>query len=404
MNEKAVEAIKKQIKKWLVNIALPSKEDLGEGWSAPSAQLESEILKVKSTWLTSKSVCTLVIDALEEVCPDFLDRKGGRLTDRIIINDAVDIILEKIIRVPYRYKAFFQFDMSGSNKKFSFQLEKGVELTTYNLVDVMGENNLGLLEQATRRSVFFSVEIEGFIPEKNNGRNGISTTAAEQDAHGAVKVFLERGLAASVLRFKERVEMWVQSSNLRGLMHVHRYGVGAEVERKFSTVLPQDFASIIKRITYGYVSGSDANGYRNLLESYLKICVNENETSRAIRAASEWRLDSLSDSSDAMRLVKVCIGLESLFGDQDNDSGLTKSLSDRCAYSLAQTHDERISINERCRQLYQSRSKIVHGVTNRLDDRGSDLLQFGDKVLSRAISRESLLLPGVGNDGIRFMT
>lgn len=277
-----------------------------------------------------------------------------------------------------------------------------MELASHELFTVKGEAGLGLREHKNGRPYFYSVEVSGYISEKNDSRSGILSTAAEQEAHGAAKLFLERGLSAGVLRFKERMEMWMHPSGSSGVIYVHQYDDADRVERRFSKALPQDFASVVRRVTFGIVSASDENGYRQLLESFLKICYNDNDTAKSIRTASEWRLDSLSDPSDAMRLVKVCIGLESIFGDQNNDSGLTRSLADRCAYSLALTHDERASIIDKCRELYQSRSKIVHGVANRLDDKGGDLLVFGDKILSRAISRESGLLPAVKKDGIDF--
>lgn len=181
MNKKTVEAIKRQTREWLLNITLPTESDLGKGWNSPSPKLEAEILKSKSTWLTTRSVCVLVLEALEEVCPSYLDLKGGRLSDRIILDGAVDFILQRILQVPYRYRVYFQLDMMGSIQEFSFKLNGGVEFASHELIDVKGEASLGLRDYKGGRSYFYSVEVRGYISEKTDSRSGIVNTAAEQE-------------------------------------------------------------------------------------------------------------------------------------------------------------------------------------------------------------------------------
>jgi hypothetical protein len=398
MHPGAATAMKKHIKNWLTGIELPGQTSLGEGWSAPPKILEDAVVKSKCNWLTITSTRTLLLDSLEKLCPEYLNRKGGKLSDRIDVNSAADIIFETIEKIPYTYKVYFEFDFGLLEHKFCMQVSNGVEFSRHDIEAVKG-SNLGLYEQAGSRPLFLSVEIKGYI--SNNRREELASEA-ESNAQGSMKVFLERALACGVFRFKNQSEMWITRGGGRNLMYVHRLCDNNIIEEKFSKKLPQDLAAISTKITSGYVTYQDVGGYYDLLQSYLQICLSGDQPSQEIRAASEWRLDSLADPSKAMQLVKVCIGLESIFGDKQSAGGLTKSLSDRCAYSLANNHSERKQISDQCKDLYQLRSVVVHGVTNRLGDDGDRLLKFGDEILRRAIFKEASLLPIIDKGDVKF--
>lgn len=152
----------------------------------------------------------------------------------------------------------------------------------------------------------------------------------------------------------------------------------------------------------GYTRQSSTQDYAIPLQSYLQIALTQIDAANAIRSASEWRLDSLADPSPAMRLIKICIGLKSIFGDDDCTTGLTKSLSDRCAFVLADSHEARTKIINDCKNLYKLRSKIVDGVENRLNDTDEKPLQLGDTILKRAIHKESSLSPSANKEFVRF--
>ncbi|WP_152979027.1 HEPN domain-containing protein [Pseudomonas corrugata] len=397
MHPGAATAMKKHIKNWLASIELPGHTSLGEGWSAAPKILEEAIVKSKCDWLTITSARTLLLDTLEKLCPEYLNRKGGKLSDRIDVNSAADIVFEAIEKIPYTYKVYFEFDFGLLEHKFCMQVSNGIEFSRHDIELVKG-SNLGLYEPEGSRPLFLSVEIKGYI--SSNRREELSSEA-ESNAQGSMKVFLERALACGVFRFKNQSEMWLTRGGGRNLMYVHRLCDNI-IEEKFSKKLPQDLAAISTKITAGHIACQDVDGYCDLLKSYLQICLNGDQPSQEIRAASEWRLDSLTDPSVAMQLVKVCIGLESIFGDKQSSGGLTKSLSDRCAYSLANNHSERKHISDQCKELYQLRSVVVHGVTNRLGDNGDRLLKFGNEILKRAIFKEASLLPSIDKSDVKF--
>ncbi|WP_247269135.1 MULTISPECIES: HEPN domain-containing protein [Pseudomonas] len=396
MHPQAAAAMKNQIKHWLESIVLPSETELGTGWNQPPEGLEAAVKKQKSEWLDSSSARALLLDTLNEIYPAILERKGGMLSERIDIAEASETVFNAIEGVPYDYRVFFEFDLGYSAQRFNMELANGTLFTTFDVVDV--KSTLGWREAKEDKALFFSTLTQGYIsPDRS-----LAKSEAATKAQGNVKNFVERALSMDVFRFKNKLDMWGSFKELRPLIYVHQHESENTVKKKFSIDLPQDLCALIKKITAGYTRQQSVRDYAIPLQSYLQIALTQIDAAKAIRSASEWRLDSLADPSPAMRLVKVCIGLESIFGDDDCTTGLTKSLSDRCAFVLADSHEARNRIINECKDLYTLRSKIVHGVKNRLDDTGEKLLEFGDAILKRAIHKESSFLPLVDKTLVKF--
>ncbi len=111
------------------------------------------------------------------------------------------------------------------------------------------------------------------------------------------------------------------------------------------------------------------------------------EASR-IKAAIDWYVQSDVTEDDTMSFVQVCMGLESIFGDDDYEGGLTTILSDRCAYLIGKNIKERGEIKSDFRKIYQIRSKIVHGVRNHLSANEEHMLYHARYFLRKSILKE----------------
>jgi hypothetical protein len=143
-------------------------------------------------------------------------------------------------------------------------------------------------------------------------------------------------------------------------------------EHKGDKVAQEHFISAIKRAAA-------------LIENPIK------ETNR-ITAAMEWHFDSLVEKDLTMKFIKVCIGLESLLGEDKSDGSLTKTLADRCAYLNAKCITDRATIRDTFKNLYEARSSLIHGVNRQLKNDEIELLDWGDRSLQIAILNESKLL------------
>ncbi len=116
----------------------------------------------------------------------------------------------------------------------------------------------------------------------------------------------------------------------------------------------------------------------------------ENKSNEALRikSAIDWFVQAEINEDDTMSFIQVCMGLESIFGDNDSEGGLTNTLADRCAYLIGRNIAERKKIKEEFKDMYKVRSKIVHGVKSHLSQNESHIKNSAFYYLQRAIFKE----------------
>ncbi|EKR5116965.1 TPA: HEPN domain-containing protein [Citrobacter amalonaticus] len=123
-----------------------------------------------------------------------------------------------------------------------------------------------------------------------------------------------------------------------------------------------------------------------LLNALIK---DDSKEALRIRAAIDWLVQSEITDDETMAFIQICMGLESIFGDDDSEGGLTTILSDRCAYLIGNKIQDRKHIKETFKRIYQIRSKIVHGVRNHLSEDESHLRHLAYSYLERSILEET---------------
>ncbi|HEA3677126.1 TPA: hypothetical protein RVT83_001829 [Escherichia coli] len=107
-----------------------------------------------------------------------------------------------------------------------------------------------------------------------------------------------------------------------------------------------------------------------------------------IKSAIDWLVNSIINEDKTMAFVQACMGLESIFGDDDYEGGLTTILSDRCAYLIGKNIKDRAEIKKTFREIYQIRSKIIHGVRNCLSEKEQTMLYMARQFLRKSILKE----------------
>jgi len=121
----------------------------------------------------------------------------------------------------------------------------------------------------------------------------------------------------------------------------------------------------------------------------LMDCPPEWPDAERIRTAVEWSFDSQQNDNETFAFIQACIGLEALIGDDSKDEPLTARLADRCAYLLGKGHKDRARIRERFKDMYDVRSKLIHGRSPRLNLPDSEQLHFAQTVLGDVITTEA---------------
>ncbi len=108
-----------------------------------------------------------------------------------------------------------------------------------------------------------------------------------------------------------------------------------------------------------------------------------------IRSAIGWYISSQTTDDSTMSFLQICMGLESIFGDDgDSDGGLTKMLANRCSYLIGRNLNERDFIRLRFREIYRVRSIIVHGVRSDLSYDEIDIKNDASRYLIDSINKE----------------
>lgn len=118
------------------------------------------------------------------------------------------------------------------------------------------------------------------------------------------------------------------------------------------------------------------------------LASNNSKESLRIKSAIDWLVHSDIMEDSTMSFIQICIGLESIFGDDDYEGGLTNALSDRCAYLIGKNINDRKNIKKAFKEVYQIRSKIIHGVRNHLSEKEGYLRSVARTYLSMSIIRE----------------
>lgn len=107
-----------------------------------------------------------------------------------------------------------------------------------------------------------------------------------------------------------------------------------------------------------------------------------------IITAAEWAFDSAASTNQTVSFIQLCVALEAVLGDENTKEGLTRTLADRAAYLIGQTVSQRASIRKRFEQLYNHRSKLVHGRRVHLEKEAEDSLHWGRDLLNIVLRRE----------------
>lgn len=109
-----------------------------------------------------------------------------------------------------------------------------------------------------------------------------------------------------------------------------------------------------------------------------------------IKSAIDWYIQSTITNDTTMSFLQICIGLESIYGDDNSEGGLTNTLADRCSYLIGRDIKQRKYIKSRFLEIYRVRSKIVHGVniknTGDIVSLKNDALNYLKKSINQEIT------------------
>lgn len=390
MDENAAQNIQKKLIGLFQSCEMKSPNILGvNGWENIT-KISAEVCKHKGAYIDGFQVASMIVARLQETATHLGQQPewNGKLPRDSVEGLALKI-LNRIKGIPYDYDVFFELP-SVKMPVEEFEVSNFSSLQIIKRREVKREtvaSKLGFVDDST--GCYFRTRLSGYIDGNGSG-------PTVQRSLTTLKTFIERGISSKVF-----VQNYFLSAGFdipqKSELCARELSDGAEGATTFVSI-PKDVVDVLGfiQVSASILSGSEfdselKNGMRDYVKLVEAAIADEKQSARLI-AACEWGFDANSEHVPAMSVVKTCIALESIFGDENGEGSITKSLSDRCAYSLALDMAERKSIMDNCKRLYQLRSKIVHGVKRELSTQDMQLLTFGKDILQRSIDREIKLL------------
>ncbi len=305
------------------------------------------------------------------------------LRDVVDLDGLTDAVIIFFKSLPYRYHVYFELPSAKASVEFHAAIADGVELLTASRDLVRGLSRTGLPDEY---NLYIRISLSGYI-------SNVSSISFDRAAK-IIKALLERAIAAGVLR----IPMWSSHSSSAGGAFVHRLSEGDALQDREMIELPYDVSSMLNKLELGVALAKVE--LRDKIETlvcesmtgFRTIFSGNNAGHDNLMAACEWGFDAMAETSSPMKAVKICIGLESIYGERSEEGGITRSLVDRCSYSLGRTTVERAEIAAKCRRLYALRSKVVHGVARTLTSDEVLTLDFGLNVLKDSIEKEIIMI------------
>lgn len=162
------------------------------------------------------------------------------------------------------------------------------------------------------------------------------------------------------------------------------YRVGQEDQEPISITLPFEIEQFVSRVEIdkslfdipklplvmsangGFKKNTLSEAVAYHLSSINKLFASSNGNAERIRTSLEWFGFSLMTENETFSFIQAMTALEALLGDDKRDASLLKKVGDRLAFLLGETKEDRETIIEQFEQIYDTRSKLVHGRARQL--------------------------------------
>lgn len=235
-------------------------------------------------------------------------------------------------------------------------------------------------------SVYFQVSTEGFIGPYGGG-------APIDGVNRHLKSFFGLGLALRLFSYTYKYEPYP----IKMSWWVHRReGERWRIERKLD--LNDDDSKVLRSISlWDKFKKEYPEAHRTPWLQSVLVRVGaalKSEESDTLKLASQWFFDSFKGQDEVLTYVRRMTCLEILFGERADTSkaSLGELIGNRIAYLIGKTHQERITLLNDFKNIYNIRSKILHHGKNRLLGEERSSLARLQKLCEEALEAEANLL------------
>ncbi|HEC3575693.1 TPA: hypothetical protein R2U62_001656 [Escherichia coli] len=371
MHEKAKTKIKDTIRKILETPDIVFTGRAGHYDFSLYEVLANELNKRKIDFKIDKMSCWIILDGMKRNY--FKDKAAG---DVQAVNDFVNTLCEIYCETPMKYSIEFHFR----------NLKLDMEPIEYELVSIKPGEDIGFgLFAQKEKYVITSINKSGYL---SGGYPVLFLKSIMQD----LKVFIFLIKAINLIKTGKTNLASSMLLSMSGYDEMIRIDcVNAKYPWMNSSV---HISESVGKFLHNFIFNSEfEEGYiiekiNHSLQLMNAIVKDDSKEALRIKAAINWLVQSEITDDETMSFIQICMGLESIFGDDDYEGGLTNILSDRCAYLIGNKIQERRFIKDTFKKIYQVRSKIVHGVRNHLSDDELYFRHLAYSYLERSILKE----------------
>ncbi len=406
LHPNAVQKIENKIKGSLLNCRVIDNWPEFESFSKHLKSLGDEVLKHKKEWLDINDIFSIFYDFVSEAINNKAEKNQkfeGNLWDILGPENSeklVQGIKSYIVSIPREFDVYIPLPKISQNLHTNVNLTESISLEIYEEADkVPGGYQGGLLgifkTKLELKKVYLRQRLSGYCGNRLENY-------CNKKAISNFKITLQQGIFRDL--FKVNPDGKSELGLLGGYSH-HQVPkvnlISIDIARKpqkiLTTEFPLDFSKWINGVDLNWEADPLANAMTGgkiepivtaFLKKPLELIECNAEESIRVKSAIQWCFDSYISENQTLSFLQVCIGLEALLGDDGYNGSLTEILADRCSYLISSDIKGRKTIKKNFKDLYEARSKLVHGNATELDNNQKKFLNWGRTILEHAIVKE----------------
>lgn len=257
--------------------------------------------------------------------------------------------------------------------------------------------NRGLLYNPSysedKNRIFVQVCSTGFSPQFSQG-------LVRQQAVDTFKAFIGAAIALGVFKLSDDRRGYL--GRLKYFTHLNMESWILSGDADFDELVSNAIGRLClsNRVSQNFkLKSTDETVEKILINiSLIGILLSSKSESERLRKACKWYFDSFIEGDELLSFIQTMIALEILLGDYKASKkvGVTRLLGNRCAYFIADSHNETRSILSKFEEIYDIRSLIVHQGKHRLSSDERDLLRELRDFVGRVILKELKMINSAG--------
>ncbi len=351
-----------------------------ESWLRPLWDAGEEVHKLRPEWLAPEDVFVFATQIVSDALVPL--RSAGRKVDGPIIaifqqeeiEHLAGAITDYVQSIPRDYKILFPLPAVAVSAPID--LSETVRLVPPSSV----EKQSGL---ASLSRHFQGAQSYVVVTTKGYATSWIASSAF-RNAISTLKRFIYLAFTFGVLTRAEPIQTMADltGNRIEPIASGLAEDMANDSSHRILAYLPVDVSVLLRRIMLNDNEHAKLPLYRLQMQVKSEREIKErlarptaalfweplSAEASGICSAMEWGFDALADSNETVSFIKTCIALEAALGEEEEDinDGITRRLADRCAFLLGPTPSARRAIRKEFKEIYVTRSRVVHGKVTRL--------------------------------------